>query len=88
MSNLLKVFIKNVEICLTEKGWKKKDLAKKMGVKPSSITRYLGGENCPTLDKVEEIAIALGVDPATLLKSGKLDLSSIERRVSALESSK
>jgi len=45
---------------IDEKGWSKKDLAEKMGKKPSELSRMLGGKQNPTLRSIATISAALG----------------------------
>lgn len=69
MSEVLGFFIKAVEDLLHSRGLSKSDLAKNLGVSPTSVNRYLGGQNTPGLDKAEELARALGVPAFYLLMS-------------------
>tara|TARA_R110002049_G_scaffold227850_2_gene399977 strand:- start:509 stop:904 length:396 start_codon:yes stop_codon:yes gene_type:complete len=41
------------------KGWSKKDLAEKMGKKPSDLSRMLGGKHNPTLKSIALLSAAL-----------------------------
>lgn len=50
------------------KGWKQKDLAKKMGVKQSLVSRWESGECNYTIDTLVEIADALGLSVQCPLK--------------------
>ena len=61
----------NIESLLQEKGLKKADLAKMMGVNRQNINSLL---NNPTLATIEKISNALGVETWELFKS-KEDLN-------------
>lgn len=56
------------ELC-SERSMTLKELAEKMGIKPESLSRALGGN--PQLSTLENIANALGVGVAELLTGGR-----------------
>ena len=56
----------NIEVLLQERGIKKSELAKMMGVNRQNINSLL---NNPTLATIEKIANALGVETWELFKS-------------------
>lgn len=56
------------ELC-AERGISLKGLAEKMGIKPESLSRTLGGN--PQLSTLENISKALGVGVAELLTGGR-----------------
>ncbi len=56
----------NIEVLLQERGLKKSELAKMMGVNRQNINSLL---NNPTLATIEKIANALGVETWELFKS-------------------
>ena len=62
----------NIETLLQERGLKKSELAKMMGVNRQNINSLL---NNPTLTTIEKIANALGVETWELFKS-KEDMNS------------
>jgi len=64
---VLKTFISNVESALHSLHMSKSELARKLEVTPQSVGRYLSGEHAPGIDKVAEIAAALGLTAAELL---------------------
>lgn len=45
-----------------DKGLTQIKLAKRIGVKPATISRYESGENQPSAEMLGKIAVALGVD--------------------------
>ncbi len=67
MSKLRDLFIKNLMGFLSKKDMSQFALANKMNVKPPSLIPYLKGRSAPTLDKLEGIARALGIEPFELL---------------------
>lgn len=53
------ILVANVDRLCHEKGWKHFHLARRMGVKPESLSRSLNG--LPRIDTIEKIAKALDV---------------------------
>lgn len=45
-----------------DKGLTQSELAKRIGVKPPTISRYESGSNKPSSETLNKIAVALGVD--------------------------
>lgn len=70
------ILVSNVDRLCHERGWKRKNLAKKMGVKAESLSRSLNG--LPRIDTIEKIAKALDVSIKSLFD----DPDSIEGFVS------
>jgi len=55
-----------VKEILKEKGMSQKDLAKRMNVQDGTMSNILSGRYSPTLDTLQRIADALGVEVAEL----------------------
>ena len=66
MDKTLSIRVK--ELC-SERGLTLKELAERMGIKPESLSRAIGGN--PQLSTLENIANALGVGVAELLTGGR-----------------
>ena len=58
------ILVSNVDRLCQERGWKRKDLANKMGIKAESLSRSLNGS--PRIDTIEKIAKALDVSVKSL----------------------
>lgn len=58
------ILISNIDRLCQERGWKRYQLAKKMGVKAESLSRSLSGQ--PRINTVEKIAKALDVSIKSL----------------------
>jgi transcriptional regulator with XRE-family HTH domain len=69
MHKCLELLIKNVEFLLRQKDLSKADLAKMTGNSPQAISRFLGGEHIPGIDKIERVAAALSVPTFYILMS-------------------
>lgn len=54
---------------LKRKGMTAKDLALKIGISEGALSKSISGN--PTLERIEEIAVALGVSPAELFEAPK-----------------
>lgn len=50
---------KNVESLLEEKGWSKQDLADKLGMDRSQLSKIIRGQNAATVQTLERIAEGL-----------------------------
>ncbi len=61
------IFIKRLSALLEEKEMKQSELAKRSGVRASSISDYLTGKYKPKQDNIDLIARALSVSPAWLM---------------------
>lgn len=55
------------------KGWKKKDLAAAMNVRPSLVTKWLSGNNNFTADLLSDIGLLLGVRLLAVEDEKKVD---------------
>lgn len=62
--NATEILTSNIDRLCQERKWKRKDLAKAMGVQAESLSRSLNGS--PRLDTVEKIAKALNVSIKSL----------------------
>ena len=60
----IEVLVSNIDRLCNERGWKRRNLAKAMGVKAESLSRSLNGQ--PRLDTIEKIAKALNVSNKSL----------------------
>ena len=60
------ILVANVDRLCHEKGWKHFHLARRMGVKPESLSRSLNG--LPRIDTIEKIAKALDVSIKSLFE--------------------
>ena len=60
------ILVANVDRLCQDKGWKRFHLARKMGIKPESLSRSLNG--LPRIDTVEKIAKALNVSIKSLFE--------------------
>ena len=60
------ILVANVDRLCREKGWKHFHLARRMGVKPESLSRSLNG--LPRIDTIEKIAKALDVSIKSLFE--------------------
>lgn len=65
---------------LEKRGWKQKDLAKKMKVKPSAISRMLSGRTLGT-DSLTRLSAALGVPVADLFQGEPAELKPNGRKL-------
>lgn len=61
---------------LQERGWSQKDLAEKMGKKPSEISKWLSGEHNLTLRSLAKLEIELGEDLIQIPRSVKFKVQS------------
>lgn len=49
---------------LVKKGWTQRDLARRLGVSPPTITRWLSGERVPDRVNMGKLRKLLGLNPA------------------------
>ncbi len=63
---------------IKEKGFSYSQFAKKMGKRPSEISKWTGGAHNFTIDTLEEIAYHLGVSLADLIAPPKQEIEAIE----------
>lgn len=61
--------IENIKLTMAEKGFTNTSLAQKIGTSQSVISQILALKYTLTVDRVEEIAAALGVPPEKLFSS-------------------
>jgi transcriptional regulator with XRE-family HTH domain len=76
-SRLSVIFGANVRRIRLTKGWSQEDLAHQVGVHRNFIGALERGERNPTLVSVEKVAVALGVDPADMLRDSVTTVSTI-----------
>jgi putative transcriptional regulator len=62
-----KLAVNRIKAVLAEKGISHKELARRVGIAPNSVTRIGNNEFQPTLKLLREIALALEVDIRELL---------------------
>jgi transcriptional regulator with XRE-family HTH domain len=55
-----------VTAAMTAKGWKGPDLARKLGLHPTAVLRWVKGESVPNILITKRLAEALGVKPEFL----------------------
>ena len=60
-------FIKNLTSLLIRKHLTQAQLAKELGVTPSTVSMWLNGTNVPRIDMIRKIATVFDVSPASLL---------------------
>ena len=65
----LEVLQANVERELEARKWKQRDLAEKIDMSASQLSRALLGHNSPSLDILERIAAGLGITVSALLRA-------------------
>lgn len=78
VAKLADIFKKNLRRALTAKHGLRSEVARRAGMAPNQIYRYLSGESTPSLDVLERLADALGV-PASELLTDHSDDATIER---------
>lgn len=59
--------INRLKTVLTELGMTQKELAQKLGVTEHTVSRFCTNDNQPSLKRLKQIAIILGVDIRDLL---------------------
>lgn len=59
-------FAERLEKLRRERGWKKADMYRAMGIAPGTLSNYLSGKNSPNIDAVREYSEKLGVSLAWL----------------------
>lgn len=69
MHKSLNLIIKNVEDLMYQRGLKRTDLGQLLKISPQAVSRLLSGTHVPGVDKVESLAVALGVPAFTLFMS-------------------
>lgn len=62
------IFTENVKLCLYRLGLSRSDLAARMGCSKSYVTNICSGRRSPTIDTIDRVAQALGVEPWKLLR--------------------
>ena len=64
-----KVVFNRIKAVLAEEGKKNIDVAKKLGVKDTTVSRWVTNDSQPSIERLFEIADFLEVDVRTLLVS-------------------
>jgi transcriptional regulator with XRE-family HTH domain len=64
-------FVRNAEAARKARGLSRDDVAAKLGVKRQAIDPVLTGRECPTMDRAERIADAIGVPLYRLISPRK-----------------
>ncbi len=70
------VISENIKSLRKKLGWSQEFLAEKTGVSAPYITQIEVGKRTPSLDIVEKLAFALGVEYKTLFETNKIEESS------------
>ncbi len=60
-------FCQNVKEIMRSRGMTQSELGEALGVTHQTVSTMLCGKHSPTLDKVEEVAEALGIDAQALV---------------------
>ena len=68
-------FSKNLAGLLKNNNISQKELAKKIGVSPSTVSMWVTGNSSPRMDLLEKIAEVFNITPSVLLTDLSLDLS-------------
>jgi transcriptional regulator with XRE-family HTH domain len=65
-----------LDLTMANRGIRGRDLAKRLKVHDSAVSRWRSGQGAPTLDTLQKLAQVLGVDPIRLaVTAGLLDPS-------------
>ena len=67
-NNHAEIFVKNLLHYADQKGWSKKDISKKLGVAPSTITDWCKLRTYPRMDKIELLAEIFGIEKSDLIE--------------------
>lgn len=68
--SVVEVFKKNLNALFDQSKWSQRTFAEKAKITPAQANNYLNGENYPSLELLDRIAAAFGVEVSELLKSG------------------
>ncbi len=71
MTKMSKTLINRLRVVLAEKNKTNKWLAEKLGVNPSTVSRWVNNKQQPTLNTFRDIAKVLSVDVKELFESSK-----------------
>jgi transcriptional regulator with XRE-family HTH domain len=68
MNNMLhQRFCENLRRVMADKAVTQAELARRLGVSSVHVCQLIAGRNVPSLEKVEQVSKALGLDPEELL---------------------
>lgn len=76
-----KTFSKNLRYYIERSGRTQKEIGETIGIKPSSITRYLNGTDFPRMDRVQKFADYFGILKSDLIEDGAEKEKEKENRV-------
>lgn len=65
---LRRIFMRNLNAFLAERGYKQADLARAMKVSTTTTAKWCTGQTMPRIDKIQSISNWLGIDKEALLK--------------------
>lgn len=65
--DLRKIFMDNLRIRLTERGWSQNELARRLNISTAAVSHLFTGVRQPGLSTIEKIAEVLEVSPLELL---------------------
>ena len=68
---LRRIFTKNLNAFLSERGYKQADLARAMGVSTTTTAKWCTGKAIPRIDKIQSICNWLGIEKEALLNEQK-----------------
>lgn len=71
VSKYFRRFVRNAEAQRKAKGMSRREVAERMGVNRQAIDPVLTGRECPTMDRAERIADAIGVPLYRLISPRK-----------------
>lgn len=73
MGSLITIFSKNLRCIRIERGLSQEELAHRAGLHRTYVGAVERGERNISIGNIEKLALALGVDPATLLQANDSD---------------
>jgi transcriptional regulator with XRE-family HTH domain len=73
MGSLISIFAKNLRRIRLERGFSQEELAHRANLHRTYVGAVERGERNISIGNIEKLALALGVDPATLLQADDSD---------------